>query len=77
MGLCTCPLLELHLQRNGLSGRLPAALGQCVALHSLRLSHNFLTGPIPSELGQCPALANVQVRLDFKSNSAKDDGMWA
>ena len=46
----------LFIENNGLSGPIPASLGQLTALEELFLTSNELTGPIPTELGQLPAL---------------------
>ena len=44
-------VVELGLRRNGLSGSLPAELGQLSNLRRLDLAVNGLSGSIPSELG--------------------------
>ena len=46
----------LFIENNGLSGPIPASLGQLTALEQLGLTSNELTGPIPTELGQLTAL---------------------
>ena len=48
---------QLWLSDNGLTGKLPAALGSLASLVGLGLSNNDLTGEIPVELGN---LANLQ-----------------
>ncbi len=55
---------ELELGRNGLTGSLPAALGNLSNLERLSLWGNELTGPIPGELGN---LATLQ-RLTLAAN---------
>ena len=44
-------VVRLELPRMGLTGRVPAALGQLAGLRSLVLDGNLLTGAIPPELG--------------------------
>ena len=48
---------RLDLERRGLRGQIPAALGELSALRRLDLDHNILTGPIPAQLGN---LSNLQ-----------------
>ena len=55
---------SLDLLQNGLTGKIPEALGQLHNLQYLDLGYNDLTGTIPGTLGQ---LNNLQV-LDFASN---------
>ncbi len=50
----------LTLERNNLSGTLPAELGRLDALTVLALGGNGLRGPIPAELG---ALANLTILI--------------
>ncbi|MGA7303428.1 MAG: T9SS type A sorting domain-containing protein [Rhodothermales bacterium] len=47
---------KIELGGNGLSGPLPAALGNLDSLQTLSLYSNNLTGPIPPELGNLSAL---------------------
>ena len=44
-------VVKIHLLSNGLSGRLPPALGELSKLRSLWLASNQLRGSIPRELG--------------------------
>lgn len=52
-------LVQLVLDRQGLSGSLPPEIGQFRRLRALSLSHNQLSGPIPPELGQLGQLENL------------------
>ncbi len=54
----------LNLQRNQLTGEIPAELGGLANLESLWLNRNQLTGEIPAELG---GLANLE-RLNLREN---------
>ena len=47
---------RLNLESRGLTGSVPAVLGELSALSQLRLSWNHLTGPIPPELGRLTQL---------------------
>ncbi len=55
-------IIGLHLQDSGLSGQLPAALGNLDRLITLWLDGNRLRGALPAELGQLQRLR--QLRLD-------------
>ena len=55
---------QLVLNGNGLTGSIPAELGNLAHLASVTLSDNQLTGPIPAELGD---LANLS-RLYLSGN---------
>ena len=55
---------ELSLYNNGLSGEIPAELGNLTNLQTLILENNELSGEIPAELGD---LANLQT-LDLCGN---------
>lgn len=52
----------LHLPRQGLGGRLPAALGELSRLAAIDLSFNDLQGDIPPELGRLRRLRLVELR---------------
>ena len=49
---------DLYLTQNGLSGEIPAELGDLSSLQNLYLWQNNLSGAIPAELGD---LANLQI----------------
>ena len=51
---------RLELQRNGLAGPIPPALGSLTRLESLDLGRNGLTGPIPGALGR---LVNLELLI--------------
>lgn len=53
----------LSLEDNGLSGAIPADLGQLAFASTIRLSGNALTGTIPAGLGSASAL--LQLHLQF------------
>ncbi|XP_022681986.1 receptor kinase-like protein Xa21 [Setaria italica] len=64
--LSRCPLQDLNLSHNRLTGPIPKELFLVSTLsNSLILDHNLLTGPLPSEVGN---LRNV-AGLDFSSNN--------
>lgn len=50
---------QINLASNGLSGTLPAELGNLTNLISLYLNTNQLTGSIPAELGQLASLQQL------------------
>ncbi len=52
----------LRLPNSGLSGHLPAQLGELDGLQELNLAHNQLTGPIPPELGKLPKLRRLALQ---------------
>lgn len=54
--MCT-RLRQLVLARRGLRGKIPGALGKCIALIGLGLNGNELDGAIPPELGTCRELS--------------------
>eukprot|EP00750_Incisomonas_marina_P014052 INCI17593.1.p2 GENE.INCI17593.1~~INCI17593.1.p2 ORF type:complete len:359 (-),score=54.82 INCI17593.1:3271-4347(-) len=49
---------QLSLSNCGLSGPIPAVIGQLDKLESLHMDHNRLTGQIPSEIGKLTILRN-------------------
>ena len=51
-------VVGLDLDGNGLSGPIPAELGNLSSLTELELQHNRLSGPIPAELGK---LSNLRI----------------
>ena len=52
-------VINLALQEEGLTGRVPAALGDLTALEQLVLSNNELSGRIPPELGRLMNLTQL------------------
>ena len=52
---------KLALGDNGLTGSLPAELGDLASLEVLHLYYNSLTGPIPEALGKLPALWDLNL----------------
>ena len=50
---------ELYLGENGLTGRIPAQLGNLSSLQSLYLNGNRLTGAIPAQLGNLSSLQSL------------------
>ncbi|MDE2927702.1 MAG: M66 family metalloprotease [Acidobacteriota bacterium] len=56
---------ELHLRGNGLTGPLPAELGNLTSLSELNLGNNGFTGPLPPELGD---LTSLEI-LNLKQNA--------
>ena len=53
---------KLALHGEGLTGVIPAALGDLAGLEELRLNHNpDLTGPIPAELGMLSNLSELRI----------------
>ncbi len=61
-------IVAINLEGNGLSGALPAALGDLTKLRTLNLSDNALTGSVPAATGQMTSL----VRLDLSKNQLTD-----
>ena len=57
-------VVALSLRGNGLTGSIPAELGQLGELRSLDLSYNRLSGEMPPELGDLDPLE----RLDLRGN---------
>ena len=56
--MCHCLLggTVLDLSINGLTGHIPASLGNLTSLQELQLSVNKVSGPIPAELARCTNL---------------------
>jgi hypothetical protein len=52
-------VVKIVLQRKGLTGAVPAALGRLAALEWLFLHNNQLTGSVPAALGQLAALQGL------------------
>ncbi len=62
-------ITELDFSGYGLTGKIPARLGQLSQLQVLRLDSNQLTGPIPAELGQLSRL--WWLRFEYNQLSGK------
>ncbi|CAL4889180.1 unnamed protein product [Urochloa decumbens] len=63
--LNSCPLLQLDISYNNLTGLIPKELFSISTLSdSLHLEHNFLTGVLPSEVGNLKNLGS----FDFSNN---------
>lgn len=54
-------VVEIHLNRNLLSGHLPPALGSLSYLKIIQMSGNNLAGPIPGALANLTALTNLEL----------------
>ena len=54
-------VIELSLDRNGLTGAIPAELGRLESLRSLSLASNRLTGGIPPGIGRLTSLEVLEI----------------
>ena len=54
-------VVEVDLERNRLSGPIPAAVGNLYNLEELRLGYNLFTGTLPSELGNLTRLTYLGI----------------
>ena len=52
---------EIYLQNNGLTGSIPALLGELSQLKELHLAYNQLTGSIPASLGELSQLKELNL----------------
>ena len=59
VGIGSDRVVDLTIGEYGLSGSLPAELGDLTHLKTLTLSHNELSGPIPPELGSLSRLETL------------------
>ena len=62
---------RLIINRNNLSGSLPAELGELANLTTLDLNYNRLTGSIPPELGKLANLTVLRIPGDNLARSAR------
>ncbi|CBJ30567.1 Hypothetical leucine rich repeat protein [Ectocarpus siliculosus] len=62
-------VVRLDLNRNGLVGTIPAALGGLANVVYLRMSFNSLTGPIPSTFGNLSRLNYLDIRSNQLTGS--------
>ena len=60
--LRTLHVLDLHLEKLGLTGHIPAELGDLSALRDLWLHDNQLTGPIPAQLDALAKLVTLSLQ---------------
>ena len=66
---------ELDLSSNGLSGSIPAGLGNLTKLTWLNLSFNELSGSIPAELGNLTKLGGLDLGYNQLSGSIPTERM--
>ena len=62
-------VLKIDLHQNGLSGSIPAEIGQLSNLTVLWLGNNQLSGPIPAELGGLSNLTSLFLSINQLSGS--------
>lgn len=60
---------EIFLAENGLTGKLPAKLGNLPNLQTLDLESNALTGALPKDLGRLRSLRSLQLGLNQLSGA--------
>ncbi|KAJ3379798.1 hypothetical protein HDU80_002301, partial [Chytriomyces hyalinus] len=65
-------LVDLNLDGNKLSGKLPDVFGRITKLQTLYLGNNHLEGPIPESLGRCMQLERVHCEQNRLSGSIPD-----
>ena len=59
-----CRVVRIELNDKGLSGSLPASIGNLSALRLLFLQGNSIRGPIPATISNCVSLANLQMSFN-------------
>ena len=70
-------VIELDLDKNGLDGILPPAIGELTALQNLNLAHNYWIGTLPKEIGKLQSLVTLNLLgglLDKRPTPKSDDG---
>ncbi|GJZ81196.1 putative leucine-rich repeat protein, partial [Tanacetum coccineum] len=70
---CKAPALEsLLISRSGLSGHLPASIGQLSSLRLLGLRKNQISGPIPYAIGQLSLMEGIDIAYNQLNGSLPD-----
>ena len=60
---------EIYLSENGLTGSLPAAVGNLPGLRTLEATGNSLTGALPKDLGKLASLRSLRLGLNGLSGA--------
>ncbi|KMT20071.1 hypothetical protein BVRB_1g000900 [Beta vulgaris subsp. vulgaris] len=66
-------LVYLELEKNRLSGKIPADLGSCQKLSLLNLASNQLSGELPAELGHLKHLQVLSLQLNNFDGKIPDE----
>jgi Leucine-rich repeat (LRR) protein len=51
IGLLSASVLDINLNKNGITGSIPTNVGEFTSMHQLSLATNQLNGSLPTELG--------------------------